>query len=145
VVLLFCALHHLSGLRPERLRRDAAEAKRAGNPLAERLPLLLRLLKVLELLREELNLLLQLLQLCRNDLQQLLDVMELLLLDVVELLELLRDDLQRLQRLLERLHAGTSAECSHRRERDVRLERRLLNAEAIRAWLTHVKLLQIRV
>jgi hypothetical protein len=61
------------------------------------------LLKLLNLLRHELDDLLKLMELLRDDLQQLLKLLkhlQLLLLEIVQLLELLRHELERLLRHL---------------------------------------------
>src|SRR5947207_1107323 len=108
------ALHHLSLLtgegRGQRRQRHERRTKRAANRRRERqtrhaLSDLLKrsLLKLLDLLRQELNQVLDLLELCRHQLKQLLNLR---LLDVLELkhpLQLIRYGLPRLDKLLQRL------------------------------------------
>ena len=93
-------LHHLPCRLPaEDLRRESKpELTRAST---ERL-----LLKLVDLLRHDLDQLLQLLELRRDGLQDLLHLLKLLLLQVLEvlkLLQLLRHDLQDLENLLQRM------------------------------------------
>src|SRR5262249_15861009 len=87
-------LHHLAGRLSDKGRGDQSES---ADPRTERLHLVL---KLLDLMRNDLNQLLRLLELCRDDLEQLVKVLKVLLLQRVQLLELLRNDLQQLSGLL---------------------------------------------
>jgi hypothetical protein len=121
-------LHHLSGrLASEDLRRQPEpQLTRASS--TERL-----LLKLLELLRDDLDQLLKLLKLCRDYLKQPLKLVRLLLLEDLQLLQLLRYHLQQLQNLLQRLSwiDSVPSERLTQGRLNVRLLRRRLEAESL--------------
>ena len=108
----YARLHHMTrkALRSEQWcteERAAESSTDSCSCLTERalltLKLLLKLLKLLELLRHRLNDVLKLVELLRDDLKQLLKLLKhllLLQLEILHLLKLLRQELERLLRHL---------------------------------------------
>jgi hypothetical protein len=89
--------HHRAGRLSGKLRWNQSESHRSADARPEGL----RMLELLDLVRDELDQLMELLELCGNLLKQLVEVLKLLLLQRVKLLQLLRHNLQQLSDLLQ--------------------------------------------